>query len=220
MPKQGSISIVFQVRTQSERCPEKVIRDFYKGKSLTEIAVEKFANRNNVFIAGRDERFRKMAQQYHVGYIERSMRSIMGETADDCDEYIKDIPGDYVCVINVCVAFLMAQTVDDAITQFMNSPAGTLFPTRETRDIIFDASGMPINKDALILNSKFREPHFTIANGFIIYTRKAYLDTQMIFDKYTPGDPMLFPISERECLDIDTEEQFALVKLIYANSQH
>jgi CMP-N-acetylneuraminic acid synthetase len=85
-----------------------------------------------------------------------------------------------------------------------------------TFDLIFDADGLPVNKDALILNSKLRKPHYTIANCFLIFTKQFFLDHSVVIEKYEAGDPVLFPVSQREILDIDTEEQFALVKEIYS----
>lgn len=216
MVTRDSVSIVFQVRTQSERCKNKILREFYNGKSLIEIAAEKFSHRNDVFIAAHEPMFADIAQQYGIGFIERDLRSALGETAKDVLSYVKDIPTPYACTVNVCSPFMRAETVDAAVAEFRKSTCETMIPAIETHDIFFFDDLLPVNRDAHIFNSKFRKPLYQIANGFVIYTKTNILEKHTYFTEYKVRDPLLFPITLKETLDIDTEEQFQILQSFYA----
>lgn len=210
------IPILLQVRMQSERCPRKIVREFYQGKSLLEIAAEKFRGDRDVYIAGYEDAFRQTAEAYELQFIRRSEASAMGETVASVLSYIEALDADYACLLNVCSPLLRAQTVRGAIECFLREPCQTLLPAIETHDLFVYDDQTPVNRDAHIFNSKLRKPLYQIANGLLIFNCREVLEHGRYFESYKAGDPYIFPIPYLETLDIDTEEQFAFMQAFFA----
>ncbi|PJF38339.1 MAG: hypothetical protein CUN55_17575, partial [Phototrophicales bacterium] len=189
--KEGPIPIVIQVRQQSQRCKNKLLRPFYRDDSLTSLAAAKFQGREDVWIAAREPAFREIAEAYKLNFYERNEVSAHGETLVEVANYVEELPGDYIVVYNACCPLLSASTIDEAITAFRASSARTLVPVIETHDVIFDQNKHVINQDATAFNSKFRKPLYIASNAFIIYSKENLRKLGKYFTSYEPEDPLL-----------------------------
>ena len=57
------VPIIFAVRKQSQRCPNKILKPFYERQSLLKIAAEKFKGDPLIFVAAHEPEFKVLAQQ-------------------------------------------------------------------------------------------------------------------------------------------------------------
>lgn len=218
MITQEPIPIVFQVRKNSARCYQKCLRDFYQGASITELAVRKFSGRPNIWLAAYDEaEFRPIADRYNIGFIKRSLESENGETFSTVASYAQDIQASSLALFNVCCPFLRAETIYSAIAAYCNHSCKTLMPVVETKEIVLDTQKLPVNRDANVFNSKLREPLYFMTSAFILYSKEQAFKLGNYFNEFKPEDPFFFPIPYLETLDIDTEEQFQVLKATYAH---
>lgn len=211
----STIPIIMTVRTQSQRCPRKMLRPFYNGKNLTEIAAEKFKGNPNVYIAGNEAVFEEIAERYGISYIHRSDRSVMGETIPEYLEFIKDLNCDAVSLFNVCCPLATAETMEEAIRIYRREGCRTLKPVVQDHEVYLDHNYLPLTEDAAVANSKMRKPLYRICNNLDVFDRKYVLEHGELYDEYLPGDPYFMTIDEEETPDIDTEAQFAWAKSLY-----
>ena len=213
------IPIVLPVRKQSERCPNKILRPFYGEKSLLDVALEKFENRKDVFVAAHEDEFAQKAKEYGVNFIPRSYESAMSEVALEVHAYLYDFDYEDICYFGVCSPLLRAETVDAAIKTYQeDSNINALFGVKACYDHMFFNDGTLIDNDNKCMNSKERQAKWIGTNSLSIILRKRFLE-EGIFWKLKPGDPHVFEIAEEECWDIDTEQDFMIAQQIYAYQQ-
>lgn len=211
-----AIPIIMQVRQQSERCPNKVLRPFYENLSLTELMVSQFENRKDVYLVGYErEDFEPIAKRHGVNFLQRSRESALSEDGRVIQSYLKDFPTRQVCMVNVCTPLLRAETIDAAIAECERLSAPVMVPIIETKEIILSAEHHPVNPDATLFNSKLRKPLYQIVNNFVIHTPTYTLEHGRYFETYQPGHPAFFTIPYRETIDIDTEDQFIIAQVAY-----
>jgi CMP-N-acetylneuraminic acid synthetase len=209
------IPIIIPVRIESKRLPSKVIREFYKGKSLTEITCEKFSGKDHVYLVAHEEEFQAIAQKTGIGFIKRSYESAMGEYFRDIFTFLDDMPYERFLAVNVCAPFTRASIVESVIELIKAQNFKSLMAVTETKDLFFNDQKIPINEDALILNSRLRKPIYKKASNFDLITKERIKKCGRHFESYQPNDPYLYPISHHEALDIHTEEDFKLLHAIY-----
>lgn len=207
---------ILVVRQQSQRCPNKILRPFIGEKSILDVCLEKYQGRKDVYVAGFEAEFQAKAEAYGVGFIQRDKASAYGEDAKTVHNYMEDLPFKYMCFIGVCAPFLKASTVDAAVSLFCErSDIKTLFGVKAVRDIIFKPDGSLMDQESGGLNSKYKKPSWIGTNSVYVFERERFL-RQGIYWNYEPNDPYLFEISAEESPDIDTEEDFAVSKALYA----
>ena len=211
------IPILISVRKQSERCPNKVCRDFYDGKSLTEIALEKFKGRKDVYLSAYEDEFKDIADKYEVNFLPRPYESAMGETQEVIRGYLKDtFPYEQILSYNVCCPFTKTETADKAIETYKKANSNALFLVYSFFEVVLDHHKKPLTPDALVFNSKMRRPQYKISNNFIIMNMKTFWERDcQVIENFEEEDACFYEIEEMETLDIDTEAQFRIVQSIY-----
>lgn len=208
------IPIIFAVRKQSQRCPNKMLRPFYNDKSLLHIAAEKFQNHPLAYIAAHEEEFKSIAEEYGINFAQRTLKSALSEEVLEIHNYLLDIPYEYACLVNTCCPLLKAETVYEAIELFKTEDEIlSVFSVTESHDIIFDTNQKLINSDK-VFNSKIRKPNYIGNNAFIIFNiSKLFKDGS--YWAYEDKDPYLFKTSKIEAVDIDTIEDFLIAQTLY-----
>jgi CMP-N-acetylneuraminic acid synthetase len=212
------IPIILAARLQSERCKRKTVRPFHNGLSLTEISLEKFKGRKDVYLMAREEIFEEMAKSHNIPFLKRTEQSVMGETLSDIYAFLKDTHFTDILSYNVCCPFTKPETIDTCIKIYQERKLQALKCAVEMHEIILDDQMLPLNRDANEPNSKYRKPLYTVANNFYIFNFKRFWEIGgKLYPSYQKDDPYFHPIDYTEALDIDTEDQFRVVQAIYQN---
>ena len=107
------IPIVFAVRKQSQRCSNKILRDFSNNQSLLQIAAEKFKNNPLAYIAAHEPEFKLIAEEYNIKFAQRTLKSALSEEVLEIHEYALDLPYKNVCFVNVCCHLIKTETINE-----------------------------------------------------------------------------------------------------------
>lgn len=207
------VPIIFAVRKQSQRCPNKILRPFYGDLNLIQIAAAKFAGNPLAFIAAHEDEFKKIADDHQIGFIQRTTKSICSEDAPEIHRYLLNLPYKNACLVNACCPLLKASSVQEAIETFQKNDVVSVFSVVESHNLIFDNNKKLINFDR-VFNSKIRRPSYVGNNAFIIFEIEKLFKTGSYWD-YKPNDPYLYKTSPIESVDIDTEEDFYIAQTLY-----
>jgi CMP-N-acetylneuraminic acid synthetase len=207
------IPLVILVRDGSTRCPGKLLRPFADGKSLFEICAEKFAGRPDVFVAAREEVFKKKARELGLQIFHRNELSVNSEDVRDIWNFLYGLPYKHACFINACCPLIKASTIDAAIDYFKKDQinpgfgpsSNSLTTVKKLHEIVFTPDHVRVEVD-LSFNSKFREPFLVGTNSIIVFNVEKLRQTGGFWE--SNEDPLLYKISELEAHDIDTELDF------------
>jgi molybdopterin-guanine dinucleotide biosynthesis protein A len=129
-------------RTQSERCPNKMLRPF-AGTTLTDIVLGKLAEIGRhgyaTFFAGHEDEFAARCRAHGVPFLRRSLRSatIDGPIVEILG-FLREVPADYVLLVSACLPFLRAQTILDFLRARTPGPLRPAFSVRCQRHHFVD----------------------------------------------------------------------------------
>lgn len=218
--KEKNIAVFSYGRTQSQRCPNKMLRDF-GGTSVADILLSKFSEiGSNTFFAGHDPKFKKKCEEYGVAFVQRTLESVtVDEPQTTCLSFLNDVDYDYVLLVNGCLPFLKTETIlkflDDVAANGLK-PSSAVF---KRHNYFFNLEKKSLNfpSDLKNLNTKTVEPIYEFANALYFYNREYFLETGGYWDWNTLN--LIELENTIELIDIDTEEDFYIAESIWKN-QH
>lgn len=210
------IAIIVQARLNSQRVPQKMIRNFC-GTNLFEILLQKLdssklINNSNVYCSVHEGELKNVVRNYSFNIYNRSYES----ANEDNDirkiyEWHKDLKQKYVVLISACNPLLKLETIENFILDFMKTEKEGSFAVFEKKTYYWDTSGKPITdwKGSKIMNTKTVEPIYE-ASHCLYASKISFLENEFWMDDKTPPQPNLFVMEELEAFDIDYEWQFLI----------
>lgn len=209
---------VIQARLGSQRCKNKMLRDF-AGTNLVTIALEKFSRSNSSFklyFAAYEEELLDVGRQFPCVLLKRNEESANGERIEVVMNYLSEIPEKYVVFINACCPFLSLEDIESAIEEFNKVGAASLTAVTRTHTWYYREDGTPINfLDPTDLNTKNSTQLLAVTHGIHIFDRERFLE-HGYFWNHSEKDPVFFEISHEASLDIDTEMDFRIAEAYFS----
>ena len=223
----GDILFVIQARLNSQRVPQKMIKDF-NGTNLFSIAIDKVLDsevipKDNFYVSICEDELIDIANDKGVNIYNRSYESANNDNSlQKIYEWHDKLPFKYVVKINGCSPLLKTETIDGFVKQFVEQEEENLFGVIETKDYYWNKDGKlvtPWPEDQTIMNTKAVEVTYKAAHT--LYASRMDLIKRNMFmgDFQKEGGIKLYPMDELECFDIDYEWQFKLGENLYENME-
>jgi len=210
---ENNIGVFSYGRTQSQRCPNKMLRPF-ADTTIADILMSKLSKfGSNAFFAGHDKEFERKAKKHSVNFIQRSLKSVsVDEPQTECLSFLKDVNYEYLLLINGCLPFLKVETIEDFIEHvrsknFVNSSA-----VIKRKNYFFDKDQKAMNfpDNLKNLNTKTVEPVYEFANALYFFNREYFFKEGRYWDWNSLN--LIELESVIELVDIDTEEDFLMAE--------
>ena len=221
-----NIAIV-PVKTISERVESKNFRDFYNGKSLFELLLEKLLNSksfDDIYVSSNSKNLKKNLEKQGIKFIFRS------------DEFCNnDVPWSEVIAhvvenlpepddTNVAWCHTTSPTFnryEEALKTYINQKKQCLkdglITVVKSSDFIISEKLQPLNYSwgPWHKYSQFLEKFYYISGALFITSKKNMLENRYVISK----DPYLFEVTDYEAIDIDSEYDFELAKILMENKR-
>ena len=206
-------------RTQSQRCPNKMLRPF-GDTTLTDIVLEKLAavgrKGYETFYAGHEDAFAERARAHGVPFVRRSLHSasIDGPIVEILG-FLHEVPHDYVLLVSGCLPFLRVETILGFLEARGRGPLGPAFSVRCQRHHFVDEHRKAVNFDLAqkTLNTKTVRPLYELVDALYFFDRTFFLAEGRYWDW---AQVELVDMPEKyELLDIDTEEDFRVAEAVW-----
>ena len=222
------ILIILQARLSSKRLPFKMLKPF-AGSNLVEICIDKIKkskiiNLDNFYFSVYEEELKKIAKKNGVNIWNRSKESANSEgtpLTEIFDWWNQFEKYKYAIIISACCPLLKTSTIDNFIENYCNSNTDGMLGVFERKSYFWDHNYnliTPWPEGLEIMNTKCVKPTYEACHS--LYAGKLSKIGEGIwmgrFD--VPGDIKLFTISEKESLDIDTQEQFEIAESFYKSN--
>jgi len=218
----NDILFVIQARLNSQRVPQKMIKDF-NGTNLFSIAIDKVLDsevipKDNFYVSICEDELIDIANDKGVNIYERSYESANNDNSlQKIYEWHDKLPFKYVVKINGCSPLLKTETIDGFVKQFVEQEEENLFGVIETKDYYWNKDGKlvtPWPQDQTIMNTKAVEVTYKAAHT--LYASRMELIKRNMFmgDFQQEGGIKLYPMDELETFDIDYEWQFKLGEML------
>jgi len=225
MKKSDSIAIVVQARLNSQRVPQKMVRDF-AGTTLFDIVLDKLIaafphSKEHIWASVYEDELISIAENKGVNIFYRSKESANNDNSlQKIYEWHDKLPNNYKYVILVsgCNPLLRPETIGNFHNQFKNQEEENLFAVIEKKTYYWNKNGSlvtPWPEDQTIMNTKAVEPTYEAAH--VLYASRLDLikENKFMGDFQAPGGIKLFKMPELEAFDIDYEWQFELGEKLY-----
>ena len=222
MKKIEDVCLLVQARLGSQRVPAKMIRPFAE-TTLVDILFEKLSKSNvipksNIYFSAYEDELKQIASNHGINVFHRSEKSAKseGQPLTEIYEWWDKLPFKYVVLVSACNPLLKIETIDDFITQFIQSDKEGGFAVFEKKTYYWDSNGLPITdwQGSTIMNTKFVDPIYEAAHC-LYASRLDIIGEGQWMDKNYPPQPELFVMKELEAFDIDYEWQFNLGEQLY-----
>ncbi len=211
------IGIFSYGRVKSQRCPNKMLRPL-NHSSLADILLSKLAQfGDRAFFAGHEAEFKAKCEKHKVAFVQRTEHSasIDGPIIEVLG-FLKDLPFDYYLIINGCLPFLKTQTIESFLEKVLAEKLHPMSAVTPRMNYFFEQNGKPINfsPELKTLNTKSVDPILEFANALYFFKKSHFFEHGRYWDWNTLK---LFTIDEKiELLDVDTEEDFAIVESLHS----
>ena len=215
------LAIFVNVRKKSRRCPNKLLRPF-AGTTLIDIFLEKIKDLDwpRIYFGAHEPEFLTRAER--IPKLQVFRRSAASENADSDPktifEILHHIDTRWVCWINPCHVFLRMDTVAAAMQRFLAIDNPSMTAVTYKTGWFYDAQGSPLTNRGGQVDTALADGILEVAHSFHLYDRTFFLEHPMPWTN-TPGDPALYRVSDREAIDIDTEEEFRYAEFLYQNKR-
>lgn len=215
-----SIAVTLQVRKNSSRCKNKLLRPF-ASTCLFEIALEKLGQLQSdiLLLSAYDDEFFDFRRSDAIKMYHRSLESVIVDTPlSTVYECYRHIDSEYVMFLNPCHAMLQISTIQSALDLFKSGEMNSMTSVVKCNDWIFNKNSVLVAPASIQSGeTKSTEPIYRVAHAFHIYHRSRFVDSGVLWN-YEINDPYLFEISKMESIDVDDEEDFSISELIYKNT--
>ena len=216
-----SIAVIIHARRQSTRCPDKHLRDLGDGNTLIDIAIDNVSKLENVeekYLAVYDKELVKKG----TGKLDILLRDYAAVAPGNCHhsimyDHLNAVDSDYIINYNPCQPFLDINKLQKVIDWFKVSTAQSAITVKETKNFFWDSKKSPVNFKPNDRLSTTSGPYLWEAtHSLVMYKRNYMLDNWELFpNTYNEPFPYLIDWPEKELVDVDTELDFELVKLLY-----
>lgn len=224
------VCVIIQARTQSTRVPNKMLRSF-DDSNLFEIAIQKVLNskiipKDNFYLSIMDDELIEIAKKYNINYFIRSEESTQEPvTLPKVFEWHDQLPFKYYTIVNACNPLLKTETIDNFVSQFINSDSKGQFGVFEKKTFLFNNDGEMLNKfygdDKYLatLETKFVETCYEAAHSLYAGTMEDISNEIYMGSFKKKNDPQFFVMDEIECFDVDWPWQFDLAENMFKNNK-
>jgi|TARA_Y100000389_G_scaffold100823_1_gene97529 CMP-N-acetylneuraminic acid synthetase len=211
----NDLLFIVQARTNSQRVPAKMTREF-AGTCLFEIFINKIKQTNipmeNFYASVCDQELIDICNKHEVNVYKRSIQSrneekqlpVMYEWWDKFPQY------QYAVLFNPCLILMSPETIDRFVDEYLNSTHDGMFSVMDKKQYYWNKQGDLITdwpEGTTFMNTKLVDPTYEAAHG--LYAGRLDLIGQNVWmGDFTKNNPELFVMDEFECLDIDYEWQF------------
>jgi CMP-N-acetylneuraminic acid synthetase len=225
MKEISNVAVIVQSRLNSQRVPQKMIKDF-NGTTLLDICLQKLVNskvipKENIYISVFEKELKDIAQKYNLNIYDRSHKSANAESSlQEIYEWHDKLPQNfkYVILINACSPFLKTETIDNFVNKFLQIAEEGMFGVIKKKNYFWNKEGVmvtPWPKDQTILNTKAVEITYEAAHCLYASRLDTIKDDLFMGSFQKKDDPVLFEMEEFEVFDIDYNWQFEMAKSYY-----
>ncbi len=211
------IAALIQARVGSQRCKNKMLRNF-GDTNLISLALEKFSKPTNAFtlyFAAFEPELIEIGEKYNCTIIKRNRESAEGERIEVVMNYVVQIPEETIIVINACHPFMTFETIERAARFFEEQRFLSMTSVVKSHTWYYFMDGRPINfLDPTNINTKTTEPLYQVAHVFHIFNKERFLKHHYFWN-HEQNDPYFFEVPEEEGIDIDTELDFERAEALY-----
>ena len=209
MKKIEDIAVVIQARLGSQRVPGKMLKPF-AGTTLMDIAIKKMMDskvfsKDNFFVSVHEKELVNVTQKYGANIYYRSEKSANSEGTPltEMYEWWDKLPFKYCVLVNACAPFLTIATVDGFVEAYMKTESDGLFGVMEKKNYFWNENMeilTPLTED--VMNTKTVQKTYEAAHCLYASRLDTIKDGVWMGD-FKKSEIKLFPVEERECLDID-----------------
>jgi len=154
----------------------------------------------------------------NIFYRSEKSRNSEGIPMTDIYEWWNKLPYKYCVLINACNPFLLPGTIDNFISKYCEIEADGLFGVTSKRNYFWNDKFSLISKwpdGQEIMNTKYVGNTYEAAHCLYAGNMSKIGKGIWMGDFSKPGDIVLFPMSEKESMDIDYEWQFKMCEILY-----
>ncbi|MCP3924047.1 MAG: hypothetical protein GY714_15825 [Desulfobacterales bacterium] len=218
MKNPNDLAVILNVRKNSTRCENKLLRNF-AGTTLFDIIVEKLhlLDWPQTYLGANEDIFKEKAKKAcpNIKIINRSHESAnVGSGTNLVFEMYKEIDHKWVFWINACHAHLKVDTIKKAIDEFLKIDNNSMTSVKPYLGWFYSQDGTPMNNKNCYTGVNTDDFIYVGAHAFHAYLRETPLTSDKVWDN-VKGDPYVYPISEDESFDVDTEEDFIISEALY-----
>jgi|SRR5436190_19998122 len=216
---QARIGVFAFARTQSERCPNKMLRPF-AGTTLTDIVLDKLrAFGDQAFFAGHEAVFQQRCASHGVAFQPRTLKSAsIDEPITEILSFLRDVPYSHLLIVSGCVPFLSVATIRRFLDDCVSGGLAPAFAVIRRKNHFISVDHRPLNfpLDLKTINSKTVEPVLEFGHALYFFERSYFFEHGRYWDWSTVR---LIEIDDaRELIDVDTEKDFELAEALWRST--
>jgi CMP-N-acetylneuraminic acid synthetase len=215
-----SIAVIIHARTQSTRCPNKHLRDLGDGNTLIDIAI------NNVNQLNVDEKYLAVGEEIlservigDVKVLDRKFDSVKkgNPLMNIFYKHLENVKSDFIVNYNPCQPFLNVKEVQRVIDVFKECRHDSMITVKKEKNFFWDNILRPVNFKEGDRLSTIDGPHLFVATHSLVCFKKQYMldNWQYFSNQHNDPFPLEVDWSEEELVDVDTELDFKLAKVLY-----
>jgi N-acylneuraminate cytidylyltransferase len=216
------IVAVIPVKEKSDRVPSKNFREFYDGQSLLDILLDKLLSSqivDKVYISSNATNIRSNVEKLGCIYLPRNNKYCSNEISwsDVIYNVVKSIPeNDNVSIAWCHTTSPLFDDYDSALQRYLDvvqeGSFDGLVTVSELSEFLVSENGRPINYSwgPWHKYSQHLEKIYSITGALFISKKYDMLLNRYVISK----NPSYYTVSELASLDIDTEYDFELAKIL------
>lgn len=217
------VCFIVQARTNSERVPNKMLREF-SGTTLTDIVLEKLVSiesipNTQIYLSVYEQELKDIGKKYPINIFDRSFESANVDNGiTTLFEWWDKLPYKYVVMVSGCAPLMATKTIEKFTSKFINSAHEGLFAVVEKKNYFWDIEGNMLNKwpqGQDLLNTKTVDITFEAAHTLYASRLDTIGEGKWVGTWNEPNNLQLFPMKELEAFDIDYEWQFKVGEHLY-----
>lgn len=222
MPKRiEEVAVIIQARLGSQRIPQKMIKPFAE-TTLTDIFLDKVKQCKsfpieNFFLSVYEQELISIGKSHGINIFQRSEESANSEGTPMglMYEWHDKLDFKYAVLINACVPFLKPETIDEFVEAYLVAEETGMFAVMEKKNYFWNENMeilTPLTED--VMNTKTVQKTYEAAHCLYASRLDTIKDGVWMGD-FKKSEIKLFPVEERECLDIDYPWQFNLCESLW-----
>ena len=221
-----NIAIV-PVKKISERVESKNFRDFYNGKSLFELLLEKLLDSksfDDIYVSSNSKNLKKNLEKQGIKFIFRPDEFCNNDVpwSDVIAHVIENLPESDDTNIAWChTTSPTFNRYEEALKKYISQKKQCLndglIAVIKSSDFIISEKLQPLNYSwgPWHKYSQFLENFYYISGALFITSKKNMLENRYVISK----NPYLFEVTDYEAIDIDSEYDFELAKILMENER-
>ncbi len=214
-----TIAAIAHARKTSTRCPNKHLRPF-GDTTLIDIALDNLSKLDvdEKYLAVYDQELKDKVID-GVKILHREYDSVAPGNCHHSIMYrhLENVKSEFIVNYNPCQPFLQVDKLNHCINIFKESKMKSMITVQKERNFFWDEMKNPINFKPNDRLSTTAGPWVYLATHSLVFYEKNYMLSEWELFPNTKDNP--FPLvtewSENELIDVDTELDFKLAKLIY-----